>query len=542
VRSIAVVAGLAAATVSLLVAATGGVYGAETNGPSAGPESFVTAALNPAPTTPVATNAGCTASATTQNNVVLSWTDGQAAATDADGGYLVSGYNVGRATAPAGTYSTVGTVTGSPPATTYTDSPSGATVPQMLVADGTSTGSGKVYAISETSLSVASSFSIGTAGKEANAVQVTPDGLTAVLAESTAGQVQVLTFSAGAWAVAKTVAVTDPTAVAIDPVASGGLYTAYIVSDRGATTNGVVYPLVLNGASSALGSSVTVAYQADPTAIVATPNGSTVYVANYGSHTVSAINTATSAVTSITLSGTTPLPVALTITPDSSHLYVADRANSIIDDITVSSNTVTAHVTLAANGLDDTVFTGTGDPNVMAVSPTGTSLYVAEFGSAEVQQVNTALAASNPDTVAATIPTGAGSEPIDVAMSPNGCLLYVADWPSNKVFVIHTATNTEATAYTATCETQDPQPMQVTADNQYLVMPENYSCGDTQILNTTTNAVTTLTNVAVGAYPTMVALPPSPYYYQTTATHAQWTSTPSTDTMVSIGWNPGGWQ
>ncbi len=71
---------------------------------------------------------------------------------------------------------------------------------------------------------------------------------------------------------------------------------------------------------------------------------------------------------------------------------------------------------------------------------------------------------------------------------------------------------------TDTCETQDPQPMQVTPDNQYLLMPENYRCGDLQMLNLATNAVTT--SNAVGAHPTMVAIPPVPIWYETTATHA----------------------
>jgi hypothetical protein len=40
----------------------------------------------------------------------------------------------------------------------------------------------------------------------------------------------------------------------------------------------------------------------------------------------------------------------------------------------------------------------------------------------------------------------------------------------------------------------------------------------------------------------MVAAPPTPYYYNVAASHSQWTSTPSTATTVSVGWNPGGWQ
>ena len=196
-------------------------------------------------------------------------------------------------------------------------------------------------------------------------------------------------------------------------------------------------------------------------------------------------------------------------------------------------------MTLATGGLNDTNQTASGDPNVMAVTPNGKSLYVAEYGTAEVQVVATALSAT-PDVVSATISTGTSSKPIDVAMSPNGCLVYVADWPSNGIFVIATSTNTEATAFTTACSTQDPQPMEVTPDNLYLVLPENYSCGDIQVLNTATSATTTLTGV--GTAPTLVAIPPVPVWYEVKATHAQWSSVASSPTAYSAGWNPGGWQ
>jgi YVTN family beta-propeller protein len=531
-----------AAAVFLPFAVTGGVFALGTDLEAAGPEQFVTAALNPPPSAPLATNGGCTASSTTTDNVNLSWTDSQSAATDASGGYVVSGYSVGRATSQAGAYAAAGTVSGAPPATSFTDNPSGATAPQALVLDGTAAGSAKAYQLSESTLTVASSLSIGVAGTEANAVQVSPDGLNAVIAESTAGQVQVLSFSGGSWTVTKTIPMTLPTAVAIDPVPAAGTYTAYVVSDGGAAADGHVYPLTLNGASSTLGSPITIAFQANPTAVVVTPNGSWVYVADYGSHTVSAVNTATAAVTSVALPGTTADPIALAVTPDSSHVYVADRNNSYVDDITVSSNSVSTHIALPAGALDDTILTGAGNPNVMAMTPSGTALYIAEFGAAQVQKLNTALAATSPDTIAASVSTGAGSEPIDLAMSPNGCLLYAADWPSNDIFLIKTTTSTESTAFVATCDTQDPQAMQVTPDNQYLIVPENYSCGDTQILNTTTNAVTTLAAATVGAYPVMVAVPPQDYWYEATATHSQWRSDASTATMVPVGWNTGGWQ
>ena len=529
--------------VSLLVLTTtsgvGAVWAANADGTSGGPEQLASATLSPAPTPDTVADNGC-AGTNQQTNVATTWTDSQSAILGAAGGSMVNGYTIGRAAASGGPYVTAGTTTGSPAPTAFTDVPPVSNSPVALVVDGTAAGSKSVYPFTESSLAVGAGTTIGTAGTEVNAIQMTPDGQTAVIAEYTTGQVQVFTWSGSAWTLAKTIALATPTAVAISPVPdTSGHYTAYVVSDPGTTVNGSVTRITLNGASSAAGTTVAVQHQANPTAAVVTPDGTELYVANYNSGTVSAINTATSAVVTITLAGTTPNPIALTTTPDSSHVYVADRRNSFVDDVSVATNVVSTHITLAGGGLNDAILTGSGNPNVMAMLPNGLDLYIAEYGTAEVQEVSTALAAT-PDVVAASIVTGGGSAPINLAESPNGCQIFVADWPSNNIFSITTATNALATVMNDTCETQDPQPMQVTPDNQYLLMPENYNCGDLQVLNLATKVVTT--SNAVGAYPTMVAVPPVPIWYETTATHSQWSSLPSTPVMDPVGWNPGGWQ
>jgi len=372
-------------------------------------------------------------------------------------------------------------------------------------------------------------------------MQVSPDGLTAVVAEFGSNQVHVLNWVGSTWSISKTIVVTGPTAVAIDPVPnSAGLYVAYVVSDPGTTVNGSAFPITLNGASTTVGTAIAVQHQASPTAIVVSPNGAFVYVANYNSGTVSVITTSTSTVSTIVLPGAAaPRPIALAVTFDSSHVYVADRANSFIDDIAASASGVTAHVTLAAGALNDGILTTSGNPNVLAMMPTGTSLYVAEFGTAQVQVISTALGAS-PDTISTTISTGAGSQPIALTVSPNGCTVYGADWPSDRIFSIPTTTNVSSTLITASCQTQDPQALAVTPDNQYLILPENYSCGNVQMVNTSTSAVTTI--ATVGAVPVAVAIRPVPLWYQSTATHSSWSSIPSTAGLFAVGWNQGGWQ
>ncbi len=505
------------------------------DGAPTGPEQFVSGALTPAPSADTVSNEGCSGSSQ-WTHLNVSWTDAQSSATDAGGGSLVSGYTVSRAAAPGGPYATAGSVIGSPAPTAFADRPSVANTPVALVVND----AGRAFPLSESSLTPGAAITIGKASNQVNAVQVSPDGLTAVVAEFAANRVQILTWSGTAWVLARTLPATRPTAVAIDPVPDvSGYYVAYVVSDPGTAVNGSVHPVTLHGASSTMGAAIPVQHQADPTAIAVTPDGTVVYVANYNSDTVSAITTATSTVTSIALPGTTPHPVALATTFDSSHVYVADRSNSSIDDITVATGVVGAHIPLASGGLNDTVMTTSGNPNLLAMLPDGRSLYVAEFGTAEVQVVDTALA-TTPDTIAATISTGRGSQPIDLAASPNGCRVYVADRPSDKVLSIDTTTDVATPIFTTACQTRDPQAMQVTPDNQYLVVPENYRCGDVQVLDTASDVVTTVNGV--GRTPTTVAIPPVPIWYESTATHGLWSSNPSTPSSFATGWNPGGWQ
>ena len=526
-----VIAGLLVASVT----ATGSAFALMADTSSGGPEQLVSAGLSPAPSGTTATNSGCIGT-NLRTNVGLNWSDAQSATPGASGGSLVSGYSIGRAAASAGPFSTATTVTGSPAPLSTTDAPPVGTTSGILIANTAN----QVLPLSEATLSTGSAVTIGTMGNQVNAMQVSPDGLTAVLAEFGSNQVHVLNWTGSSWSVSKTIAVTGPTAVAIDPVPNiSGLYIAYVVSDPGTTVNGSVFPITLNGASTTVGAAIAVQRQASPTAIVVTPNGAYVYVANYNSGTVSVITTSTSAVGSIILPGGAPRPIALAATFDSSHVYVADRANSFIDDIAVSSNTVTAHVTLAAGGLNDGVLTTSGNPNVLAMMPSGTSLYVAEFGTAQIQVISTALGAS-PDTISSTISTGTGSQPIDLTISPNGCTVYGADWPSDRIFSIPTSTNVSSTLITASCQTQDPQALAVTPDNQYLIVPENYSCGNVQIINTSTSAVTTI--ATVGTTPVAVAIRPVPLWYQSTATHSLWSSIPSTAALFAVGWNQGGWQ
>ena len=512
----------------------------------AGPESFVTGALSSAPSAPVLTNAGCIATAPTQTNIAATWNDAQSATPDASGGYLVSGYSLMRAPDGSPTYSQDASTAGSPPATSVTDVTGIGNTAVGLV---TNTSSNFVYPVPENTLTPGAGIATNANGGEPNAAQTTPDGQAAVLAESGGGRIQVLSWSGTAWSVAATLSVPvnhgKPYAVAIDPVQIGGFYVAYVVTNHGATKSGYVYPVVLKGASTVLPAPITIGNQSaagagavSTTAALVTPDGKYLFVTNYNSNSFSVITTATSAEANYTLSGSANLPFALSVLPNSATIYLAERKNSDIVPISEATFAAGAAIALPANSLNDPNVPGSGAPNALAMSPTGSMLYVTEAGAGQVQEIATAT-----NTITGTISTGgAGSSPVGLALSPNGCTLYVTGYNSNNIYSIDITAPTPAvtTAFTMAYGTADPQPMEVTPDSTYLFVPEQYG-NQMDYYDATTSTETSSPLPGTGTAGS-IAIPPVVYTYTVTATHANESSNTSPVTTWPVGWNPGAWQ
>jgi len=156
-------------------------------------------------------------------------------------------------------------------------------------------------------------------------------------------------------------------------------------------------------------------------------------VADFGSNTVSVIDTATNTVLTgpgfPIPAGTSPVAVA--VTPDGKHAYVANAGSNNVSVIATASNTVVATVPVGFL------------PDAVAVAPDGKHAYVANRGSNNVSVIATAS-----NTVVATVTVG--FEPVGVAVTPDGKHVYVAN--GRTVSVIATATNTVVA--TVTVETQ----------------------------------------------------------------------------------------
>ena len=230
----------------------------------------------------------------------------------------------------------------------------------------------------------------------------------------------------------------------------------------------------------------TVGVGSTPWGVAVSPDGSRVYVANYGDSSVSVINTATNTVVTTVSVGSYPWDLAMS--PDGSRVYVVNYYADSVSVIATATNAVVATV-------------GVGSyPQAVAVSPDGSRVYVANYGGDSVSVINTAT-----NAVVATV--SVGRRPSGVAVSPDGSRVYVPIEDS-KVKVINTATN----AVVATVGVGSyPEGVAVSPDGSRVYVA-NYYDDSVSVINTATNAV--VATVGVGSYPYGVAVGPggSPVY------------------------------
>jgi YVTN family beta-propeller protein len=162
-----------------------------------------------------------------------------------------------------------------------------------------------------------------------------------------------------------------------------------------------------------------------PKAIIAAPNGGTVYVADSGSDTVTPINTATGKPGTPVKVGLAPW--ALAVTPDGRTLYVADSGSGTVTPVAAGS-------TAGQAGKAGTPIPVGRDPRAIALTPNGATVYVLNWLSGTVTPIATAT--GRPGR-----PVGVGSFPVAFAFAPGAGTLYVASFGADTVTPISTATN-----------------------------------------------------------------------------------------------------
>ena len=191
-----------------------------------------------------------------------------------------------------------------------------------------------------------------------------------------------------------------------------------------------------------------------------------VYVANYGSHTVSVIDGSTNtAVDTVAVSGQ---PYALAFDPINGDIYVTTPTyGGRVEVIDGSTNQVVAVVTTAilatvdVNGIPTTAQEGDGYPLGLAFDPVNGDVYVTESMSTKVQPDGTAIRADgttvtvidgNKDATANSVvgTVKVGNRPVAVAFDAADGGMYVANADDDTVSVIDGTKDATANTVTST--------------------------------------------------------------------------------------------
>ena len=210
-----------------------------------------------------------------------------------------------------------------------------------------------------------------------------------------------------------------------------------------------------------------------PQGVALNPALNRAYVANNGDGTLSVIDITSNAPVASVPVGAGPWGVA--VSPAANRAYVTNKFAGTLSVIDTSTNTVVATVTVGAG------------PEGVAVNPGTGRVYVANSGGSTVSVIDTG------NSVIATVNVGAG--PQDIALNPASNLCYVANSFAGTVSVINIATN----AVTATVPVgTNPQGVAInTATNRAYVA--NNGSSNVSVLDTSTSSL--LGTVPVGAGP-----------------------------------------
>ncbi|MCK8438938.1 hypothetical protein G3I77_39995, partial [Streptomyces sp. D2-8] len=167
----------------------------------------------------------------------------------------------------------------------------------------------------------------------------------------------------------------------------------------------------------------TVPVGSGPWGVAVNPAGTEVYVGNSGSGTVSVIATPTNAVTATIGGISTPFGIAFAL--DGARAYVVSQDTDSLIVLDTATRTVVTSVPVGSA------------PYEVALSPDAPHAYVSDFGSGTVTVVDTRTL-----TVITTI--GGFTQPRGLAVTPDGQRLYVADHAGGTVSIVDTTTYTVA--------------------------------------------------------------------------------------------------
>ena len=285
--------------------------------------------------------------------------------------------------------------------------------------------------------------------------------------------------SAGADAVFYTVPTgIAPEAIAIDS-ATDMIYVANYGSGSVTKINGSTYDTTI------------IKVEGYPQAIAVDPVTDMIYAASAGSNTVTKINGSNNDTTIINVGGN---PFAIAVNPATDMIFVANKATNTVTEINGSTNATT------------TIPAGIA-PDAIAVNPATDMIYVANYGSLYVDELmgNTmndtsgSVTVINGSTNATAAVAAGGNRPCAVAVNPATDMIYVANYGSLYVEGTVTAINGSTNATTTIGYVgMEPDAIAVNPVTD-MIYVANYYSGTVTIINGVTNATS---SVGVGGYPT----------------------------------------
>jgi YVTN family beta-propeller protein len=222
--------------------------------------------------------------------------------------------------------------------------------------------------------------------------------------------------------------------------------------------------------------------------------GDLAYVANQGTNTVTVIDTKTGAVVGNPIV-VGSAPTGVLASADGSKVFVTNRTSGTVSVIRTSDNTVVGSVKVGTH------------PEEMALDNTGTKLYVTNYGSSNVSVVD--VSAQTPRLIT-NIAVGAYPRDIAFAMVNNQPRLYVTRYSSSSVAVIDANTNKQIDVNPSTSTVDsikvgaNPQQITVSPDGTRAYVT-NYGSSSVSVINLATNTLDG-TAISVGSKPAGMAL------------------------------------
>lgn len=244
---------------------------------------------------------------------------------------------------------------------------------------------------------------------------------------------------------------------------------------------------IINTSNNSTGTNIALSAGAKPRGLAVSADGTRLYVADFSANGyIFAINTSTNALAKTLSLGSTRYPIDIAVLPNGSKIYTVNNSGSDVSVINTSTWTITNVATGYQNG--DVVIT-----------PDGTKAFASVFGNTsagnKVYVIDTA-------TNAVLARPVVGSSPIDLVMSSDGSKVYVANTTGGTISVIDTSTYAVSTI---TTYGSAPQKMALSYDGSKLYVV-NSNCGCVNVIDTATK--TDIKNIAVGSMPYDIVVTP----------------------------------